>query len=81
MIGTQKGQTRQFNIKLNEDQSYTFDNFSKYSESEVLKKTAHIEQNLLDDLDTEKPSTYIDPIQILMTKDDQNKGVSTQFND
>lgn len=81
MIGTQKGQTRQFNIKLNEDQSYTFDNFSKYSESDVLKKTAHIEQNLLDDLDTEKPSTYVDPIQILMTKDGQNKGISTQFND
>ncbi|MEJ7373589.1 hypothetical protein WL439_12525, partial [Staphylococcus epidermidis] len=52
---------------------------SKYNESEVLKKVEHIEHNLLEDLNTEKPSTYVDPIQILMTQDNQNKGINISF--
>ncbi|MGC7825564.1 hypothetical protein ACP214_11550 [Staphylococcus epidermidis] len=79
VIATKNGQTRHFNIDLREDESYTFDNFSKYNESEVLKKVEHIEHNLLEDLNTEKPSTYVDPIQILMTQDNQNKGINISF--
>lgn len=77
IIATKDGQTRAFNIDFNKNDTYTFENFSKYNGSELADKLDSAETKQLND--TKEKTNYEDPMQILLMNNNDIKGVSFGF--
>ena len=77
IIATKGGQTRAFNIDFNKNDTYTFENFSKYNGSELADKLDSAETKQLND--TKEKTNYEDPMQILLMNNNDIKGVSFGF--
>lgn len=77
IIATKDGQTRAFNIDFKKNDTYTFENFSKYNGSELADKLDSAETKQLND--TKKKTNYENPMQILLMNNDDIKGVSFGF--
>lgn len=77
IIATKDGQTREFDIDFNENDTYTFENFSKYSGSELVDKLDNAEKKQLGS--TQENTAYNDPMQILLKDSDDIKGISFNF--
>lgn len=77
IIATKDGQTRAFNIDFNKNDTYTFENFSKYNGSELADKLDSAEKKQLND--TKEKTNYEDPMQILLMNNNDIKGVSFGF--
>ncbi|MGX0281424.1 hypothetical protein [Staphylococcus cohnii] len=77
IIATKDGQTREFDIDFNENDTYTFKNFSKYSGSELVDKLDNAEKKQLGS--TQENTVYNDPMQILLKDNNDIKGISLNF--
>lgn len=79
IIATKDGKTRAFNIDFDKNNTYTFENFSKYSGSELADKLDNAEAKQLDD--TKEKTSYVDPMQLLLINKNDIKGISFGFLD
>lgn len=77
IIATKDGKTRAFNIDFDKNNTYTFENFSKYSGSELADKLDNAEAKQLDD--TKEKTSYVDPMQLLLINKNDTKGISFGF--
>ncbi|ECO2926550.1 MULTISPECIES: hypothetical protein [Staphylococcus] len=77
IIATKDGKARAFNIDFNDNDTYTFENFSKYNGSELADKLDNAETKQLDD--TKEKTNYDDPMQLLLINRNDIKGISFGF--
>lgn len=76
IIATKNGQTRDFNIDLNENDTYNFKNFTKYKGEELTNKLINAEKSQIEDSSDSKFSSFVNPKKLLFT---ENKEVNTTY--
>ncbi len=76
IIATKNGQTRNFNIDLNENDTYNFKNFTKYKGAELTNKLINAEESQLEDSSDSNASSFVNPKKLLFT---ENKEANTTY--
>lgn len=80
LIATKNGQTRDFHIDLNENETYNFESFTKYKGKELTGKLINAEKRQLEDSSDSKVSEFVNPQKLMFTKDKEANLTYFYFN-
>ncbi|WP_436962307.1 hypothetical protein [Staphylococcus shinii] len=80
IMATKDGETRDFNIDFNENDTYKFKNFTKYKGEELTNKLSNAEKNQDEDSDSSKVSNFVNPKKLLFVENKKANSIYYYFN-